>query len=297
MKTQNNELMEYLENVRYYSETSSVSELPHVLKNIYDQVKSHPEVVNESLVQALDLNVRQLLKNSLTERVAFSELSFFQRIITIAENVLLKANNKNLSDSYLSRWRFAIDVVKDRKHELSVDKESFVRRPQVKRFLRMLLTSKRVDREQIEHELGVTKQRATNLVREMKALSLVEDFVLPDDKRKREYALTAEGVKICKAIGIHKRADDENKEAFSSNKLSEEVHKAVSNEKPECSPADIETFVLDAVEVSAQPQKEEVVIEVVSSTPKKVTRKADNFSTPLGNPLPIAAFGRESDFD
>ncbi len=227
MNKHENNLTEYIENVRYYSETSTVSELPAILKNVYDQVKTNPDVVNESLVQALDLNVRQLLKNTLTERLAYSELPFLQKAITIAESVLRRAQDKSFVEAYLPRWHFANDVIQDRKHELLVNKEKFAIRPQVRQLIEMLASKSRISREEIEAKLNVTKQRATNLVRDMKALSLLEEFVPHDDKRKREYTLSVDGKNLCRKIGIEVTKDEQGTSAIERNKVGEQVRKAI----------------------------------------------------------------------
>ncbi|WP_218312491.1 MarR family winged helix-turn-helix transcriptional regulator [Alteromonas antoniana] len=225
MNKQENALADYLDNVRYYCETSAAQALPKVLKKVFDLVENRPEKVDDSLAQAMDLNIRQLLKNMLTERVVVSDLPLLQRVLSVSEAVLMLAEDNKHLHKYQPRWKFAYDVINDRMHEMSVDKHKVAGRPKVKALLKLLASRPRVQRDIIEKELGVSKQGATNIVRDLKAFSLIEEFTASDDKRKKEYSLSVEGVNVCQDIGI--RCHHDAVEVEPHENLALDVHQAV----------------------------------------------------------------------
>ena len=203
MRDQQNHLSLYLENVRYYCEPGVMRELRDILKMIYDSVKAQPELISYTLLESLDLNIRHLLKSLLAEKSEASELPEFQKIITISQSVIKRCEDKNTSQEYIFRWQFANQIIQDRKHELSMDSDKLISRPQVVKMLELLALKKRTRRETIETALSISKQRATNLLRNLKVASLVTEFVSDEDKRAKEYELSELGEEKCIERGIN----------------------------------------------------------------------------------------------
>jgi ribosomal protein S4 len=73
-----------------------------------------------------------------------------------------------------------------------------------------LAQSKQIERESIEKHLSIKKQRATNLLGDMKALSLISEQVPEHDKRKREYTLSQYGLERCAELNIDIEWQEEN---------------------------------------------------------------------------------------
>jgi DNA-binding MarR family transcriptional regulator len=195
-------ISQYAENSRYFYDPSSVEELQGVLRSVYVHVKESPKDASGSLFEIFDKNIRQLLKNLLVYRSFNQELEDFQSTLVLFESIINKSSDKALARRYLERCRFASEVVGDRINELSADKSKLVSQPQVRVVLDLIAKGRKVRQKFIQDRLEVSKQRTSNILRQMRSASLIDAVFDEEDKRERLYVLTDPGKVACEECGI-----------------------------------------------------------------------------------------------
>lgn len=195
---------EYVENVRYFYDPLSLIELQKVLKGIYLSARTDPSDLSDSLFSIFDKNIRQLLKNLLVFRSGVQQITEFQVALVLFETIIGRSENEALKRKYLERCTFASEAAGDRINELMADRSELTSRPQVKTVLTLIARNKTMKQKQLQEALNVSKQRASNLLRQMRSAALIDATHAGSDKREVSYSLTGSGHAACSELGINR---------------------------------------------------------------------------------------------
>lgn len=195
---------EYVENVRYFYDPLSLIELQKVLKGIYLSARTEPSDLSDSLFSIFDKNIRQLLKNLLVFRSGVQQITEFQAALVLFETIIGRSENEALKRKYLERCTFASEAAGDRINELMADQSKLISRPQVKTVLTLIARNKTMKQKQLQEALDVSKQRASNLLRQMRSAALIDATHAYSDKREVSYSLTGSGRAACSELGFNR---------------------------------------------------------------------------------------------
>jgi DNA-binding MarR family transcriptional regulator len=176
-------------NLVYFCDNSNAEEFKSALFDVYDEIESRKLMMSNSFFESIDFVIRQLYNSSL---IAFHDAKDFVELhksITAAEYLFEFAEERTIKEKFLNRWEMVIELVNDRQKELHVDIHAFAKKPQIKQILSILLTSEKSTND-LKNELGVSKQRLSNILRELKSMLLIEEKASPVDARKKYYSIS-----------------------------------------------------------------------------------------------------------
>lgn len=183
----------FTDNVNYYCNSIVLDEVRRDLVSILKRIKYDEQIISESFIQSLDLVIRQNLKNIMLNSCnCVEDLEEFQKILVVSENIISRAGDC-IIDKYKYRWGLVDDVLNERIQDLDIEMEKLYVSPQIRQIMK-ILKEKDSPLVQIIKEMGVSKQRMSNLLRQMKECNIIHEKTSSADFRFKIFGLTENGL-------------------------------------------------------------------------------------------------------